>query len=308
MNRSLALVLLLLLPSVLAAQPDPNVPGQPPPPPNRQVNVIPPILNLFARATAVEITPNGLFVLAEGVLARYSPDLEQRATLQLLPPLPPAEGKDGRQAQQKWLNERALRSAPAAMLPAGDMLYIVYAGNLFRVNQHTLQMEKTPLDPLPGADFRLVVTALSSPVLKLQEDTLYIIRQYDLIAVDVKTGAVLKRADLPKEMAPLVPAVPFDLGGARLQDEKPQPGAVDARAITVVGVLASRKDGERVTYLLREETGGTYQLTGEQIDRLAAQGNLDGKRARVTGVPEGRGAPAGVTGILRVQAIQVLGE
>jgi len=311
MNRYLALgLLLLLLPSVLAAQPDPNAgPAQPPPPPpNRPVDMMPGRFGFNPRTVAAEATPRGLFLLADGVLARYSPGLAQCVTLQLLPPLPPLppEGND-RQAQQQWFTERALRGTPAAMLPAGEMLYVVYAGILFRVNQNTLTVEKTPLDPQPPhEDPRRLQNASTPPLLKLQADTLYIIRQFDLLAVDVQAGAVITHADLPREMAPPVPMLRGNLNGMELQ---PPPGAGGvAQAITVVGILAIRNENERMVCILKDDAGVLYRLVGEQTDRLAAQGNLDGKRARVTGVPEGRGAPADVNSILRVQAIQVLGE
>jgi len=219
---------------------------------------------------------------------------------------------DDKQAMQKWFNERALRSATPAMLPAGDMLYIVCSGMLFRVNQNTLKAEKTTLDPLPqpGGEVRLIVNIATAPLLQLQGDTLYIVRQVDLIAVDLKTGAVLKRVDLPKEMMPAMPGPigPMPNGMA------PQPGGVPFgageadRAMTVVGVLGSRKVGERTAYLLKDDAGVLYLLAGEQVDRLAAQGNLEGKRARVTGMLEPRGAPAGINSTLRVQGIQFLGE
>ncbi|MHB0938673.1 MAG: hypothetical protein ACYDCO_12110 [Armatimonadota bacterium] len=315
MHRYLLLILItLLLPSLLPAQPNPNAgPGQPPPPPPLgQVALMPGRFGFNPRAATAEMTPNGLFLLAEGVLARYSPDLEQCVTLQLLPPMPalPVAGGDDRPAQQKWLTERALRSSPPAMLPSGELLYIVYAGNLFRVNQNTLKLEKTALDPLPepGGEFRQQLNLSTPPLLMMQGDTLYIIRQLDLIAVDLKAFAVLKRADLPKEMAPAMPVMPGPAGLAPGGKGMPFGEGEAARAMTIVGALESRKVGEQTIYQLKDEAGVQYQLAGEQIDRLAARGDLNGKRARVTGVPERRDVPPGINSVLRVQAIQLLEE
>lgn len=315
MHRYLLLVLAtLLLPSVLPAQPNPDAGPEPPPPPIRRADPIDMMgkFNPNQHVAMAEATPNGLFLLGEGVLARYSPDLEQCATLQLLPPLPPLPMEEGndKQAMQKWFIERALRNAPPAMLPDGDMLYIVYSGTLFRVNQNTLKVEKTMLEqqPQPGGDLRQMINVSVPPLLKLQQNTLYIIRQSDLFAVDLKTGVVLKRADLPKEMLPILP-IPLGPVPDGMQQGGKQFGAGEAaRAITVVGMLGSRKVGERMAYLLKDDAGVLYLLAGEQMDRLVAQGDLNGKRARVTGMREQRGVPAGVNSILRVQAIQLLGE
>jgi len=313
MNRYLLIALLafVLLPSVLPAQPDPNGgPGNQPMPPNRppgQPVPLGPMGPMFnPRNAAVEITPNGLFLLAEGMLVRYSPDLEQCVTLQLLPPLAamPAEGKgeEALKAQQKWFRERVLRGSPAAMLPDGDMLYIVYANILYRVNQNTLKMEKTPLDapqPGPGGDDRMPWNMGMAPLLKLQANTLYVIRQVDLLAVDLKAGTI-KRADLPKELAPAMP-MPMR--------QPPGGGAAEAARATIVGTLGSRKDGNRTAYTLKDDAGAVYVLTGDQLDQLAGAGNLDGRLARVSGTVETRREmPAGVKGILRVQTFQLLEE
>jgi hypothetical protein len=321
MNRYLLLVLfILLLPSLLSAQPDPDAgPGNPPPPPNRPGGMAPmgPMIN--PRSAVVEVTPNGLFLLAEGTLVRYSPDLEQCVTLQLIEPLPPmpmGEDDKERQARQLWIRERMLRSAPAAMLPSGELLYIVFADTLFRVNQNTLKVEKTPLDaPEPGGEEGLIrnLNVPPAPQLKLHGETLYIIRQADLLAVDVKAGTVLKRAALPRELAPAMP-LPVPLGpqpNPPFRNEFIRPGGQEeaARAITVVGVLGSRKDGNRAVYTVKDDAGAVYILTGDRLDGLAGTGNVEGRRARVSGTVETRREmPAEVKGILRMETFQLFEE
>jgi len=308
MNRYLPVALFIcLLPSMLAAQPAPNGGPGNPPPPDQPGGIMPMgAMMINPRNAAVEVTPNGLFLLAEGVLARYSPDLEQCVTLRLLGPLPPmpmGEGDDARRAQQVWFRERILRSSPAVMLPSGEQLYLVFANTFFSVNQITLKMEKIPLDPpLPIGDDRVLRNAALAPLLKLQGDTLYIIRQADLLAVDLKAGTILKRAGLPHEMAPPMPQ-PMPPG----PQQKPPFQDEAARAITVVGALSARQDGNHAVYTLKDDNGAIYSLTGDHLDGLVGAGKVDGRRARISGTLETRPEmPAGVKGLLHVETFQLL--
>ncbi len=171
----------------------------------------------------MEITANGIFVLDNGVLAKFDPTSLKQAgvSLELFGPLaerptmstPPTDAEQ--QAMRTWMMDYMKRTSPPTMLAQGDELLIVMGNSYFRVNQLTMAIDATqatlitpsteaqPQNPRPMMN--------SKPVLLLAGNMLYILLNGNLVKVNAETGAVLCSNALPKEMTP--PAPNFGFGG-----------------------------------------------------------------------------------------------
>jgi hypothetical protein len=166
-------------------------------------------------------TTHGLFVLRSGVLAKYAMDpLKQVQVLQLFGSTPemPTDMTDSA-AMQKYMAALQRRQAPAIMLVKNNALLVVIGNGFARINQETLQIEvqtdlaaTPPANEAPGAS-RAADTAVSGYL--LVENTLYLPRNTELLAVSVTDGKVLSRLALPQEMQPAPMMLMGGPGGAR---------------------------------------------------------------------------------------------
>ena len=209
-------LLLTTLAAVLVAsalaQPDPAVQGNPPPPQpgaaqrgNNRMGMAG--MQGMQQEALMEVTPQGVFVLRAGILAKFDPQtLTPQGTLELFAPVPaqPTMPQNptaqDRQVMRDWMMAMMPRMAPAIMLLNGDMLLIVQGNNFFRVNQQTLKLEaaQTALAKPDANNPRQMMMA--KPELRLVDNTLYILMDDQLVSVNIGDGAVLSRGVLPKEM------------------------------------------------------------------------------------------------------------
>ncbi len=148
------------------------------------------------------ITKNGLFVLKNGVLAKFdATTLKQQGTaLELFgpPPEPPTPGtvttEQDRQKTMNWSYANGIRSCPAAMQAKDDELLIVMYNSVFRVNQRTMTLDTTQSkllvdDPQnPNVTAPWMVRNLGKPVLQLNGNVLFVLLGTNLIAVNADTG------------------------------------------------------------------------------------------------------------------------
>ncbi|MHB9024246.1 MAG: hypothetical protein ACYC7E_08730 [Armatimonadota bacterium] len=221
-----ACAMALSLATCLYAQPDPNNPA----PDGRQRDQQRPNFQMGAgmmgggqNTMALEILPNGVFILRNGVLVKFETGtLKAGGTLELFGPMPPrppmpenATDAD-RQTLRKWMELAVPRYAPATTLAKDGMLYIVIGTTFFRVNTATCALEaKNDLAAIPAAPAAEAVPGAAQggrnnprqnpmmggpAMMKLENGALYVILQQELLSVDPKTGTVANRAPLPKEL------------------------------------------------------------------------------------------------------------
>ncbi|HEY3418552.1 MAG TPA: hypothetical protein VGM23_16875 [Armatimonadota bacterium] len=220
MHRYLCIfAIVVALATCALAQPDPNTPATA----NQQANQgrFNGMMGGGQNNMALEILPRGVFILHNGVLAKFDVEtLKAAGNLELFGPLPPqppmpqqnATDQD-REAMRKWATLALPRTAPPATLALDDMLYIVIGTTFFRVNTATLALEaKSDLAapaaaapaaggaPAAGNNFRANQMLGSPALMKLDRGVLYVIIQQELLAVDPKTGNVTTRVQLPKEL------------------------------------------------------------------------------------------------------------
>ena len=165
-------------------------------------------------------TSQGLFVLRNGVLAKYDlANLKAPQVFELFGPAPtmPADATD-RTAVQAYMTDMQRRTAPGLLL-AHDASLLVIVGNGFaRISQSTLDVEATA-DLTPPADAATTAAATQgrrmpdSVTAQLQGENLYLIRSREVVALNVKTGAILSRVALPEEMQPRSFGAPGGGGG-----------------------------------------------------------------------------------------------
>ncbi|MHB9133023.1 MAG: hypothetical protein ACYDBB_18300 [Armatimonadota bacterium] len=164
-------------------------------------------------ATNMLMTDKGLFVLRSGMLVKYdAAALKQAGEIELFGPAPaaPAENAD-RAARQKYNAEIARRLAPAIMLVKDNWLLIVIGDGFTRISQDTLKPEATgsllpekapAADAAPGAapggGRGMFGAAEQVSGYLLVDNTLYLARSKELLAVDIMAGKVASRIDLPK--------------------------------------------------------------------------------------------------------------
>jgi hypothetical protein len=265
------------------------------------------------RATQVEATPAGLFVLREAVLARMDLKLQQQQTLELFGPMPEmpkaqVAQPDGAPFQQvanpafqKWFAEGAKRRAPAVMLVDGERLLIVIGDAFFNVNTRTLMVDaKCDLaaqDDLAQQEGIRAFLPLMPPILKVQGDTLFVVRERDVVSVDVKAGKALNRLALPKAMVPEQPRI----GIPEMPPPPPPnpPGAGDVPApfanigrnaqgadVTVVGkilIIANPLKPNTLAAKLTTDQGKSYLVVGDKCAALFKEAGVEKKRVRASG-------------------------
>ena len=160
--------------------------------------------------TVMVNTPKGLFVMREGVLAKYDlATLKQEKELELFgaPPAAPAADAD-RETRTKYFTEIARRAAPALLIPKENSLLLVIGDHFASISQDTLKVEVTgdltplvkPTETAGGMGFGM--RSESAPGYLLTGNTLYLMRGTEILAVSITTGKVLVRSALPKELQP----------------------------------------------------------------------------------------------------------
>lgn len=225
MQRYLVLLVTVFLAASAFAQPDPNAPAQPQRQPGGRGmpgGMLGAGMNALASMSPAElaILPEGVFVLRGGVLAKFTADtLQPAGMLQLFDPLParPAMPENptpqDQAALRDWMAANLARNAPAATLAQDGRLHLVIGSSYFRVKAATMEVDaKGGLEAQDGRRIRMQVSA---PVLKLENNVLYVILGQELLTVEPDTGKVAARIALPLEMFPAQGALGGALGNVR---------------------------------------------------------------------------------------------
>jgi hypothetical protein len=309
MTRCLAMLLTVILAQALVqAQPDPakQPGGGQPGKPNPAMQPVPPP---SPNSIAMEVTPEGLFVAAGGVLMKYDArTLEPRGKAELLgpPPAPPAPAAAAQPVppeqqnleMMRWRNDQMKRNAPPGLLVAGNALIVVFSDQVFQVNQRTLEIEaKADL-----SDPRMPMSYWTPPVMKMNGDLLYVIRYPYIVSVDLKAGKLLGRATIPGVNMPVAPPIiqPNQPGGVGKQPAAP------AQPIVVVGTL-KQVQLEGGFWVFKDEQGNEYVLQGDLLRQLLATPELDGKRVRIQGTPsQAPGVAMYGKGYLKIERYELL--
>lgn len=162
--------------------------------------------------TLMVTTPKGLFVLRNGVLAKFDPvTLKSGPVLELFGPMPAPPGQNAtREERQAYNNEVQKRMAPPIMLVKDNALLVVIGDGFARIDQDTFKSDALDLRnpnaaPAAGRGFRQE----GAPGYLLVGDTLYLLRGTELISIDVAKVKLNARGPLPKEMQP----IQFNIGG-----------------------------------------------------------------------------------------------
>ncbi len=232
-------------------------------------------------------TPAEVFVARQGMLAKYDArTLEPLGVVELFGPLPAADHADHPLARLDWLR----RSVPGAMLAEDEELLIVIGEHYFRVNRATLavQARASLFQAQALAPAERLLAVLAPPVLALQEETLYVTRGNQLMAVNRRDGAVRAVGALPDLQPAKAPVARAARGKAKPRGKN---AGVPAREVVVIGTLLRHADNAGDCWALHADEGGEYPLSGDVLDRLLADPKAAGARMRISGLltPPGPG-------------------
>lgn len=163
-----------------------------------------------SRESIIKVTPNGLFLLSRGILAKYdAKTLAPQGVLKLIDmPAQPARAAGwiapdaaAMEANRQWSAARQAAMAIPVVLETPDDLLIVQGDRFFRVSQVLFAVEaKADLAEKPAAGVVYYNNSAVAPLVTLADTTLYVVRNTTVWSVDTATGEVLGKADLPKEM------------------------------------------------------------------------------------------------------------
>ena len=324
MRRFLILACIALAVTVSSmAQPDPDHP-QPEarvPANQRPAQAQQPQAQLFQRAmmlsnqqrTQMCLTPQGVFVLRSGVLAKLHPTtLEiQHDPVELFGPLPVRPAEENPAANLQLLNESIKRMLPAAMLAQGDDVLIVVGEQYFRVDAATLDVKvNTPLgNPFQPNQYEMMrLREASDPTLSVRDKTLYVAMVDKVVAVNIADGVVLARGQMPAkmQMPPMQQLMPLLRNMNMPRDQQP---AVEAKPITLIGTLTHHDDHGGFWAVKIPENNEEYVLSGDRLTELSHILNVAGRRIRVTGMLT---PPTTVQlngkGVLEITQYQLLGS
>jgi hypothetical protein len=227
-------------------------------------------------------TPDGIFVVRGGVLAKYDPKtLDARGVIELFGPLP-EENKANAQVNL----ERMRRLMPGAMLCTAQELMIVIGEQFFRVDRVTLEAKVSVSlfqDQVLAPAERLIAVA-APPVLSLEGNTLYVTRGSLLLAVNWQDGRVRAAGTLPDPFNGKLPAVGKKAAAPKVNKRVRAPGDPQPRELTVVGTLLRHVGEDGAFWTLKAEEGGEYLLSGATLEKLTAHKDIAGKRLRLTGL------------------------
>lgn len=300
----------LLLGAVALAQPDPD---QPPPTPRWLQNLRAgpggqQLRELIAnQRPQMLVTPQGLLVLKGGVLLRLDPaTLEQRQLLELFGPLPiiPLGAVTPEQRQQAALGLLP-RYYPAVMVPVQDDVLIVIGDAYFRVHATDLTIAAQSRFDQPFAqNADNLRNLLDTPTALVHEQSLYLTRGNQVLAINIADGKAQAVGNLPWQMQPLTGQVERLAGQGQQAKNARFPDA--PRAVTVIGIVIKQQDEAGEHWLLRGEDGIEYTLDGNGMRKLATAPNIVGKRVRVTGTQAANDDAAAAPKTLTVVNYQLL--
>ncbi len=215
MQRVLVAVLALSLAACVFAQPDPNQPGGGRQGGGQGGNFQAPMTD---DNTKFEVNAYGIFVIHNGVVAKYNANLNPVGVKELFDPLPPQPKAanpqnvtvEERANIQAWSQLLSERQGPFAQIVKDEMLHLVIGARYFRVNMKTLGVEAKAELKTPAADADAAANPQGrglfmrqAPMLKLDGNTLFVLGNQSLFAVNTASGAVTN-AVMPKEMFPTV--------------------------------------------------------------------------------------------------------
>lgn len=163
----------------------------------------------------IEVTNKAYYVLRAGVAAKMNlRTLEVEATRELFgpaPAMPQGNMRDNAEAFRTWNADRAKRTAPAMMFAKDNALVVVIGTNFFRLNLDTLAPIGDAKDFM--SEKEATAAAVANPrggfmqggqgqpvVYKVYGDNLFLLRNTELVVINVKDGGVLARNDLPEQM------------------------------------------------------------------------------------------------------------
>jgi len=287
-----------------SAQPDPNHPEAGPA--QKQQNVI---RQWMVKAALLEHTmvaqnARGVFILRNGMLAKFNPDsLAQEGLVDLFPPdaentkAPPANpfrgGKPaiGDDADTKALLVQALRLLPSTLLLRDHDILVVAGESYFRIDTATLAIKATsrlvPVVDDKLADVQKLAKTLErlqaslSPVTLASNDTtLFIVRGIQIAAVDIEQGTVTAMTQLPLRMRSVVDNVK-NVRPAGKRDTPPP--KIQPEDMTVVGVLIHHTDKGLDCWTVKNVLGNEFVLDGPKVKELLAIDGVTAGRVRLSG-------------------------
>lgn len=156
---------------------------------------------------AMEATDDGLFILQNGLLAKFDvKNLKLLGGLRLLEPIPAAPQTNDPAERIRYFQEVARHLAPATMIVHKRNLIIVQGNDFLRIDTQKLTIDlRTNL--VAPADVAKGATQLSDlfqpqrpPAYQVSEEILYLLRADEIVAIDLTTGKVVSRGALPGEM------------------------------------------------------------------------------------------------------------
>lgn len=301
------LVLLSLISIVALAQPDPgNQPGGQPVKPNPLQPIAQPMMP-SPNSVAMEVTPEGLFVAAGGIVTKYDGrTLNPLGKAELLPPLVrPLVDPQNNQPNMDMVRynyEAQKRNMPPGLLPAGPSLIVLFNDQLFVVNQRTMDID-TKVDM---ADPRMIGNFYGpAPIMKTNGDMLYIIRFPYIASIDLKAGKVLGKATVPGVNLLQPIAMPINAPVGVPNQPLGQP-TTEAAPIVVVGTLKF-VNLEGGFWVVKDEQNAEFVLQGDKLREMIANQKLDGRRVRIQGtLKPGPGIAQYGKGTLTVQRFELL--
>ena len=165
-------------------------------------------MNRGSSGATVVSTAYGLFVLDNGVLAKYdNQTLKLRGQLELFQGGPKRPEGDPSQNPDAWRNfaqEASRRSGQGVMIAKEGSLLIIQGDMFVRVKQQTMEKAATanlaPKASASGASSRGASSFGFRPGYTLVNNTLYVVEPTEVLSVDTITGKILSRSELPKSM------------------------------------------------------------------------------------------------------------
>ena len=290
--------LIFTLALVAVAQPDPNAPPPPEKPAKAGLKgdlkaIVQDVIKLSGQPALVATNAQGIFVLRNGVLAKYDPaTMQQQKVVELFGAMPAG---DAAADKQKMLIEYMKRVVPAAMLaPAKGDLIISIGDEFFRINPDTLEkvvdVNLAGDQQLPQLLTRFPELS-QSPALQVMDKSVLLSRGNKLTRVSLADGKVLADIALPDQMN----LNPF-----------PQAGKAGAPAaagdLTVTGTVSYHQEYNDYGWAVKDDKNQEYLLYGEQAKALAGVANILGQRVTVSGALYLKpGLPDTIKGIILVK-------
>jgi len=308
----LLLTIAFSLSGLALAQPDPANPQPVKPPAAQQPKGLEVLLaelikeGMRLQAQPAQVTPaaQALYVYRHGTLAKYDPNMQLVKAVELFGPMPgPAGAVPTEPEKQKLFLETLKRIVPAAITVQRERIIISVGDQFFVLDAETLEKKvdaNIAGDLQPLQQLERLPSLLQPPALTVGEKSVMLSRGNKLTIISLADGKVQKTVELPPSMNlnPFQPGKPIAAG------DKPAP-----RDITVVGAIVRHPEiTDWQCWTVRDDEGAEYVLTGEQAKTIAAKGNPEGQRFRITGtlITEWAALPKFAKGLLTVKTAQAL--